>query len=108
MQILRYGTVLDAVVDETASNCTEIPYEDFAGGLIFIPNGTSINSLKFDVAPEPGGTYERLYNSSNAEVAITAAADRSYPLPDELFGAGAFKIITNSITAETVKVSLKG
>ena len=108
MQINRYGAALEAVVDETAGNCTEIPYQDMSGGLIFIPNGTSINSLKFDVAPEPGGPDERLYDKSNSEVAITAAADRAYPLPDELFGAGAFKIITNSITAETIKVSLKG
>ena len=108
MQILRYGVPIRATVDETAANCTEVPYADMAGGMVFIPNGSSVTSLKFDVAPEAGGTFERLYDKSNAEVAITVAVDRAYPLPDELFGCGVFKFITNSITAETIDVSVKG
>ena len=108
MQILRYGVKASVTVDETAGNCTEVSYADMAGGMVFIPSGSSVTSLKFDVAPESGGTFERLYDKDNAEVALTVAVDRASPFPDELFGCGAFKIITNSITAETIDVSVKG
>jgi hypothetical protein len=106
--IQRYSESKSVTVYASTDLSEEISHQSYAGGLVLIPNGSGITSLKFDVSDASGGTFERLYDKSNAEVSITVAVDRAYPLPDELFGAASFKLVTNNITSdETIKIFLK-
>lgn len=98
----------DEGVDLTNSESTTeaIDFRQYSGGMVYIPNGSSITTLTFWAAPKPDGTYEPLKDSSNNAVTRTVAADGAYALPDECFGAGAIKMVANA--SGTVSLSLKG
>lgn len=67
-------------------------------GMIYLDtdNAASVTELTFHVAPEPGGTYEALYDDAGAEVDRDVTHSKAYPLPDALRGCGCFKIVPNA------------
>jgi hypothetical protein len=81
---------------DSATTTAAIPYRDYAAGTVYVPAASStMTTLTFHVAPKPGGTYLPLYNSSGA-VVMTVAHTRAYPLPAELKGCQAFKMVANA------------
>lgn len=87
----------------TIGTCEELPFGSYAGGSIVV--GTGLTSLAFYGCNTPGGTYVPIYDSSNAAVTRTVAADRGYAFPDECFGFRFIKMLGN--TTGTVTVNLK-
>lgn len=87
----------------TASGSTAIPFGDFAGGHVYIPNGSSITTLTMHASAD-GVTYYEVY-SAGAALSVTVAADKSADFPDGVFGARFLKLVANA--AGTVYVTLK-
>jgi len=94
-------------VDITASAGTSatIAFRSFAGGQVYIPNGSGLTTLTAHVAQNPDATFEPAYDESGTAVVLTVAADQSHPLPTALFAAGALKLVGN--TTGTIAVTLK-
>jgi hypothetical protein len=79
----------------------EVPYFNYAGGRIIIPAGSSITSLTFydaDMLSANKGTYGASYDSTAtpAAIVLTVAAGKSYPIPADLFGCAAFRMVSNA------------
>lgn len=85
-----------------ASSSTAVPYGLSAGGTIFVPTGSSITTLTFHVADSASGTMVALYDTDNAAVTLTVAADRAYPVPDQCFGAPYWTVTGNAAGTVTV------
>jgi hypothetical protein len=108
MPINRFHAERTATAGITSiDNSTEIDIREFAGGGIAVGTLSNQTTLSYYVASEPGGTYYELCDREG--VAVTQAIDdgQAYPLPDELYGFGAFKVLADN-TALQVTVSLKG
>lgn len=87
----------------TVANCTQIAMGERAGGIIHIVSLSEGQSatLRFHSIPDvaAAGTSYEVYDKTNTVVSLTVAANRCYPLPDELFAARAFRIqATTDIT----------
>jgi hypothetical protein len=82
-----------------------IGYENWAGGSIVIPNGSSITTLTWYGAPTADGTFVAAQDSTGAAVTQTVAAAKAYPIPDALFGYAALKVVADA--AGTVIACLK-
>lgn len=95
-------------ITTSLATCEAVDYQGSAGGEIYVPAGSSITTLTFHVARKPDGTYHAAYDgaSSPAAVTLTVAGGNAYPLPDAIFGAGAFKMVGDA--AGSVSVTLKG
>jgi|GEM_PF-2492283 len=114
MSIIRFQTASDEVPNNrtvTAATSveisTEIDIRDFAGGGIVLPSFGSATTLTYYVASKPGGTYQPLYDRDNAAVTQAITSEKSYPLPDEIYGFGALKITADNESLSVV-ISLKG
>ena len=73
---------------------------------MLIPSGSSITSLTFYGARQPGGTHVAIQDASGSPVTLSVAAGNGYPLPDACFGYGAIKLVADA--AGDVEISLKG
>lgn len=82
-------------VTASAGTTGEIPFEECAGGMIFVPTGSALTSLTFHAAEKCGGTYYPAYDASGNAIALTVVHTRAYQLPTALYGAGALKIVGN-------------
>jgi len=96
---------LTASIDTTP----EIYWNGAEFGMVFIPDGSGITTLTFHASDCPEGEFEPLYglDSAGAPVAVTltVAANRAVPLPEELRGCRAFKMVANA--AGAVKLSFQ-
>lgn len=115
MSIIRFhvphpGDPTDFIVraDTSVADSTEIDISEFAGGGFVMPDTTSATAIAFHVSTRIGGEYEPLYDRDNAAVSQTVAASRAYPLPDELYGFGAFKMVASGGDEADIRLSLKG
>ena len=112
----NFATHADVTVgtDADGSGSDEILYGEFAGGQVHIPGGSTITSLTWLSTHKEGGDYEAAQHSVDDGVTPltyvatvqTVAANKSYPIPPELFGAYGLKVVGDN--AGTVHVSLKG
>ena len=98
----------------------EFGFEEFVGGMVYIPVGSPITLLTFyaspyqkssasmanTVADTPTPVDYAIYTSGGVAVTLTVAAGQCYNLPADIFGAGRIKMIPNA--AGSVEVSLKG
>jgi hypothetical protein len=90
---------------DTAEGTTpEIDFGAVGYAVVFIPAGSSITTLTFLVAPEPGGTYLPHYVTTSATT-MTVQGGRAYQLPTTLSGVRAVKITVNA--AGTVDISFQ-
>lgn len=103
---MAYSWNREVDTTNTVATCDEVQVGEADQGLVFVPTGLSTTSLDFYVAPEDGDTYLPLYNGATA-VSLTVVAGRAYQLPTQLWGARAFKMVTNHTSGETVEVSLQ-
>ncbi len=99
---------VSATLALTTSDTTtpELLYGHAAGGTIFIPAASSITTLTYYAAKDPGGTYLPLQTSAGVAVTQTVAAGRAYDMPAACYGCRGLKIKANA--AGTVQISLKG
>ena len=86
-----------------------ISHKEFATGGFRMPATFTGSSVTFQVSDD-GSTYAALYNSSNAQISISVAASRCYPLPAELMGFRFFKIVSSNAEGgdRTIGVCFKG
>jgi hypothetical protein len=99
------STTKQTVSVTTALGTTEaIPWETRAGGTIFVPVGATSQTLAFYAAPDMDGTFLVAYDDAATPAAITLAvvAERSYPIPVKLYGAGAIKIVAPTGAVELI------
>ena len=112
----RRHTVYESAVVPVVANiatATEIDLRGYSGGTVLFRAGETITTLTFYAAEKDAGafldgaagTYEQLYDTNNAAVSLTVAADRAYPLPSEVFGCHFLKLIGNA--AATPDITLK-
>jgi hypothetical protein len=113
MSIIRFHTASDSSPNDfqvTAAilpeDATEIDIRDFAGGGISVPDGVPTTTIWYYVATKPGGTYRLLHDRDDAGVEQIVNGGYCYPLPDEMYGFGAFRMVAG--TAFDLAVSLKG
>lgn len=100
------NTFLSVTVDTTSGASEEILCGSYAGGIVFVPSGSSITTITWYVAEKPGGTYLVLLDDSGGSIVQTVAAGYAYALPAALFGARAAKAVGNA--AGSVALTLKG
>ena len=106
----RYAVLESITVPAVAdiATATEIDMREYAGGTILFRASETMVTLTFYAGEQPSGTFEQLYDTVNAAVSMTVAADRAYPLPDECYGAHILKLIGNVAATQAVDVCLKG
>ena len=100
--LMRYTNTQEVEVGTAVSGSDEVLYGDFSAGMISVPATSDITTLTFHVAPDAGGTYLALTDSSAAAVTLTVAASKAYPIPLEVAGAKAFKMTGNNAGSVTV------
>ncbi len=101
----RHHRYLSVTLTASSSTTPEIEITDSAWGSVFIPGGSSITTLTYYAAPYVGGTHIPAQDSTPAAITQTVEAGKAYPLPYDLFGAGAIRIVAN--TTGIVGISLK-
>lgn len=94
----------------TASAATTgeiIDYDEFVGGRVHLPTGSSITTLTFHDSYDDGTTFSAAWDDAATPAAVTrtVAADKSYPIPDALFACERIRIVADA--AENVEVVLK-
>jgi hypothetical protein len=93
----------------TSGSVNVLDMREYAGGMVYVPSGSSITSLTFYVAPRTDGTFLTAYDdsslSSAAQVVLTVAAGKAYPMPSCLYAAGAIGFKGDA--AGTIYVTLK-
>ncbi len=97
--------VLTVSLNTAEGTTEEIPYEAYAGGMVFIPSGSSITTLTWWAAPKRGGTFLAAKDEDAAAVTQTVAASDAIEIPKALYGAGAIKAVTNA--SGNVEISFK-
>ena len=88
----------------TDATSPEIDIGGFASGEIHIPSAAGYVTLTYFTA-SPAGTYFAAQNATPAAIVQTVAADKSYPIPEHLFGANRIQIRAN--VAGNIRVTLK-
>lgn len=101
-----FSNPVTVAVTDALATAQEIIFSDQAGGRVYIPSGSSITSLTWYDAPEPGGTFLASYDEYGTALAQTVAAEKSYEIPVSLAGAGALKVVGDA--AGTIYLAIKG
>jgi hypothetical protein len=83
IESLAVGTSL------TASRSVSL--RGYNGGLISVPAGSSITSIKYYISPTETGTYLPLY-SGGSQISTTVAAERVFALDSAIKGAAFLKL----------------
>ena len=78
-------------VDTNVSDAQAIVLAGFTGGVIAVPAGSSITSIKYHVAATETGTYVPMY-SGGSQISTTVAAGRAYALDSAIKGAAYLKL----------------
>lgn len=94
----RYATANSVVADGQTLATAGVDIRGYQATSILIPNGFDGSVIRFQVSLD-GTNYFPLYDSTNARVEMTVAADRVYPLWMELSGLGYLKV--DCATAQT-------
>ena len=103
----RFTTTIPSVTVATAvANSEEIMSGSYAGGMIFVPSGSTITTITWYAAEKAGGTYLAAYDADGVALTQTVAASKAYEIPAALFGCRAIKAVGNA--AGTLAISLKG
>jgi hypothetical protein len=109
MLIGRFCAIQTGVVVPLAASvatATVIRYEHAAGGVIILPAGATTVLLTWYVAEAVDGTFVPAVDGEGNAITTVVTASQGAPIPAELFGAAALKVIGD--VATTAIVSLKG
>lgn len=102
--MMRRYTTEETVALQTDATSPEIDISHAASGEISIPHSATYVTLTYYIAA-PSGTLYAAQDTSGSAVTQTVAADKSYPMPSVLFGAGKIQIRANA--AGNIIVNLK-
>jgi hypothetical protein len=103
----RYSSKLEnVVVDTVLADSQEVLFSEFALGEVYVPDPTTLGTLTWYAAPEAGGTYYAAYDADGLAITHAVAAGRAYPIPADLAGAAAIKIVGDA--DGSVDLVLKG
>lgn len=107
MAMSRLSSVVQSLTLGTSAGAsTAIDMAHWAGGGIIIPIGETYVTLTFYVSDSLTGTYVQLFDDAGIAVSRTVVANQARPLPPEVYGYAALKIVANA--AGTAHVTLKG
>lgn len=110
--IERYFRTGVAIATDDIDECTEIDFHNMiAGGFLVTEVGTDpVTELTFYFANIPGGTFGDAHTDAEPPVALTRTveADKYYLWPQECYGAGAVKVMTNANCSVELDFCLKG
>lgn len=99
------SAVLQLGTDVNAARAFSI--EEFAGGRVFVDAVATATKIVIHDSYRENGTFYAAQDRDGAALEIAApAAGESYPLPDEIHGAGAIKLVVDAGTAD-VRVGFK-
>ena len=85
MGMSRNTVPTSVAVGTTEPTSDRIPYENHAGGQVYVPAGSSITLLTW-YGSDDGKTFYALYDgAANAVKSSGLAATYSCPIPDECF-----------------------
>lgn len=102
----NHNTLSEVSVAVAVASSTEIPFQSYSGGIVYVPVGSSLTTITWYVASKPGGTYTEANDEDGQPVVQTVAAGKAYAIPSALFAAAGLKAVGDA--AETVAMSLKG
>ncbi|HEV3417598.1 MAG TPA: hypothetical protein VG056_12315 [Pirellulales bacterium] len=106
-RIRRHHSQLAGIaLTNSVATTAEIDLTAVASGCVLVPAGSTLTTLTYYGARQPGSTYVAIQDSSGNPVTQTVAAGKGYPLPAACADYGALKLVAN--TAGAVDVSLKG
>ena len=100
----KHFSTEQTVVLTTDDTSPEIDIGGFTSGQIHIPTAETYVTLTYYTA-SPSGTLYAAQNATPAAITQTVAADKSYPIPTQLFGANRIQIRAN--VAGNIRVTLK-
>lgn len=103
--ISRGDKWLDVAVNTAEGTTAAFDFQEWSGGTVHIPSGSSITSLTF-YSSNTDGTFLPLYDSTGTAVTLTVAATRAYEMPSAIFSCGRLKMVGDA--ADTVGVTVKG
>lgn len=107
-RITKYRGTGQYTITDTLGTTQEIPFADFAAGIIYIPAASTLTALAFYCSPrqdsdpdaltpagntQPAQNYYQLADNTNTLISQTVTAGRSYAFPAGCFAAGAVKIV---------------
>lgn len=94
-----------AVNNQTLEASSPIEYGDFASGVVYIPTGSAIASLQWNVSTKINGNYLEAIDANGFPVQQIVTGGRSYPIPSALAGARFLKIFGDEegVVSVTVK-----
>ena len=91
----RFSTFATVAL-KTDDTSPEIDITKCAWGEVHVPNGATYVTLTYFIAA-PSETFFAAYDAAGSAVTQTVAANRAYPIPSALFGAGIIQIRANAI-----------
>jgi len=80
--------------------------QTYAGGIIYIPAGSSLTSLTFYAAWADGEDFVAMVDHDGEAVSLTVEAGKCYPLPIATYGAALLKLVGNA--SGTIHLTLVG
>lgn len=106
-QVTRYSTLLEGVhIDTVLADSDSIEYRSWAGGMVYVPAGSSLTLLTWCTSTAEDGTFLPATDGAGNAITSTVAAGMACLIPAALFGALWIKATGNA--DGTISVSLKG
>jgi hypothetical protein len=107
MEISRFNTYISSITihDSLTASSTEIDLRGWAGGMVYVPTGSSITILTWYAAKYPTDTYLPAYDGLGNAVTSIVVGPMAVPIPAALFAAGVIKALGDA--AGTIGVTLK-
>jgi hypothetical protein len=96
---------LPVTAHTTVADATQIEYESYAGGEVYIPTGSSLTLLTWHSSEKKDSTYIPAYDEDGVAVTQIVSAPGAYPIPTALFACAMLKIEGDAVGA--VVLSLK-
>jgi len=102
----RYSqSIPDVTVATAVATSQVIRYGPWAGGMVYIPAGSSMTTLTWHACETEDGTYLAAEDAASSAVTQTVAASQAHPIPVALAGARFIKATANA--AGVMGVTLK-
>lgn len=84
------------------ADATVLPCRGGVMGMVGVPAGSLVTSLKFYAQVIAGGSFLPVHDSSGAVISITVTAGKAFALPSTIFGGYALKIVAGTFSSGTV------
>ena len=113
-KIRRKFKAVPVTITTSSASSTTLRWDDVAGGALEMGTvATAVTTIQVWASDAVAGTYGRLHKADGSAADITLAPStteaRVYALPDEVYGCGAIRLVSNNAasTAASTVVTLK-